>query len=192
MSYAEIYQPKNQTYASLYNGALILTASALLAISAQLSIQLPFSPVPITGQTLAVLLLAAALGKRRGLAAVTLYLAEGAAGLPVFAGGKAGWAVLLGPTGGYLMGFAAAAYLVGDLIQRGWDRNLWRAVSAMMLGNMVIYLAGLAWLSFFIQGSQLLALGLTPFLVGDALKISLAAVLLAASGMIKSARKAKN
>ncbi len=191
MSYAELYQPRKQTTASLYNGALILTASALIAISAQLSIHLPISPVPITGQTLAVLLLAAALGKRRGLAAVTLYLAEGAAGLPVFAGGKAGWAVIMGPTGGYLIGFAAATFLVGDLIQRGWDRNLWRTVLAMVLGNVVIYLAGLAWLSFFVQGSQVLALGLTPFLVGDALKISLAAILLAASGQIKPAPKVK-
>lgn len=191
MSYAELYQPRKQTTASLYNGALILTASALIAISAQLSIHLPISPVPITGQTLAVLLLAATLGKRRGLAAVTLYLAEGAAGLPVFAGGKAGWAVIMGPTGGYLIGFAAATFLVGDLIQRGWDRNLWRTVLAMVLGNVVIYLAGLAWLSFFVQGSQVLALGLTPFLVGDALKISLAAILLAASGQIKPAQKVK-
>lgn len=189
MSYAELYQPRKQSYASLYNGALVLTASALLAISAQLSVQLPFSPVPISGQTLAVLLLAAVLGKGRGLAAVMLYLAEGAAGLPVFAGGKAGWAVLLGPTGGYLIGFAAAAYLVGDLIQRGWDGNLWQAVLAMVLGNVVIYAAGLAWLSFFVQGSQVLALGLTPFVVGDALKISLAAVLLAASGQIKPSIK---
>lgn len=185
MSYAELYAPQKKISTTLYNLALILCANLLIALSAQLSFHLPFSPVPITGQTLTVLLLAALLGKKRGLAAILLYLGEGALGMPVFAGGQGGLGVLIGPTGGYLLGFAAATFLVGSLIDRGWDRRIWTSTLAMLLGNLVIYICGLAWLSTLVAPDQVLALGLYPFLVGDALKITLAAGVLAASGSRK-------
>lgn len=185
MSYAELYVPRERTYAAIYNLILTLSASLLIALSAQLSIRLPFSPVPITGQTFTVLLLAALLGKRRGMAAILLYLTEGALGLPVFASGKGGVAALLGPTGGYLVGFAAAMFLVGELVERGWDRKSWSSLLAMGMGNLVVYTFGLAWLSFYVGGRQVLSVGLYPFLPGDALKIGLAAAVLAISGTFK-------
>lgn len=185
MSYAELYQPTKKAQASLYNAGLILSASLLIAISAQLSIHVPFSPVPITGQTLTVLLIAALLGKKRGLAAVGLYLAEGAMGFPVFAGGKGGFTALLGPTGGYLIGFAAATYMVGALVLQGWDRSMITSGMAMVLGNLVIYLFGLTWLSFYVGAGKVIHLGLTPFLIGDVLKILLATAILATSGTFK-------
>ncbi len=114
-----------------------------------------------------------------------LYLAEGALGFPVFAGAKGGFAALLGPTGGYLAGFVAAAYLVAHLIELDWDRKAWTSALAMVLGNLLIYLCGLTWLSVFVSRDQVLALGLFPFLVGDGLKIILASGLLAFSGSVK-------
>ncbi|MFO8035160.1 MAG: biotin transporter BioY [Anaerolineales bacterium] len=185
MSYAELYQPTKKLHSTIYNALLVLSASLLIAISAQISIPIPFGPVPITGQTFTVLLIAAVLGKRRGIAAVTLYLTEGALGFPVFAGAKGGFAALLGPTGGYLAGFVASAYLVAHLVERGWDRKVWSSTLAMVLGNLAIYLCGLTWLSAFVGRDQVLALGLMPFLVGDGLKIILASGLLAISGTLK-------
>lgn len=185
MSYAKLYQPTKELHSTIYNAILILSASLLIAISAHISIPIPFSPVPITGQTFTVLLVGAVLGKRRGVAAVVLYLAEGAVGFPVFAGAKGGFAALLGPTGGYLAGFVASAYLVAHLVERGWDQRVGTSALAMVLGNLVIYLCGLIWLSVYVGGDQVFALGLLPFLVGDVLKITLASGLLALSGSVK-------
>lgn len=185
MSYAELYQPTRKLHSTIYNATLVISASLLIAFSAQISIPIPFSPVPITGQTFTVLLVGAVLGKRRGVAAVMLYLAEGALGFPVFAGARGGFAALLGPTGGYLAGFTASAYLVAHLIERGWDQRLWTSALAMILGNLLIYLCGLTWLSVFVSRDQVLALGLIPFLIGDALKIILASGFLAFSGSVK-------
>jgi len=165
--------------ALLYDAALILGGSLFIALSAQISIQLPFSPVPITGQTFAVLLVGALLGSRRGSLAVLAYIAEGVAGLPVFAGGAAGPARLIGPTGGYLVGFVAAAYLVGLLAERGWDRRIGATAAAMVLGNLVIYTIGALWLATFVGGlAQAVKLGVVPFIPGDVLKIVAAALLL--------------
>ncbi len=167
--------------------SLILLGSLLVAAFAQLSVPLPFSPVPITGQTFAVLLVGMALGSRRGALALAAYLAEGAAGLPVFALGKSGLSVLLGTDGGYLVGFVIAAWLVGLLAERGFDRTLLATFGAMVLGNAVIYLCGLVWLSKFpfvsgwVGETGLLTLGMTPFLIGDAIKAFLAALLLPAA-----------
>ncbi len=156
---------------------LVVGFSLFVALTARISIELSFTPVPITGQTLGVLLTGALLGSRRGALALLVYLAEGAAGLPVFAGGAAGFARLLGPTGGYLLAYPLAAGLVGLLAERGWDRSIWRAGMTMLLGNLLIYLIAVPWLSWFV-GSLTLALakGMLPFIVGDALKIALAAV----------------
>ena len=179
MVYADLLRPTMRRSALLYDAALVLGASLVIALSAQVAIQLPFSPVPITGQTMAVLLVGALLGSRRGALAVLAYIAEGLAGLPVFAGGAAGLARLFGPTGGYLVGFVAAAFLVGRLAERGWDRRFGTTLAAMTLGNLVIYGVGAVWLAVFVGGlSRAWSLGVLPFLPGDAIKIVLAAVLL--------------
>lgn len=156
--------------------ALILVGSWLVALFAQ--IQIPLWPVPITGQTFGVLLIGALLGSRRGTLSLLAYLAQGAAGLPFFAGSAAGIAVLAGPTGGYLVGFVAAAYVVGWLSERGWDRRFATAVAAMLVGNLVIYTFGLSWLVHFVGRETLLQAGLLPFLPGDLAKILLAALVL--------------
>ena len=128
---------------AFYDLALILAGSALIALSAQVAFPLPFSPVPVTGQTFGVLLVASLLGRARGTAAVLAYLAEGAAGLPVFAGAAAGPAKLIGPTGGYLTGFVLGAYVCGWLAERGWDRTPFKTTISMILGNIAIFVVAL-------------------------------------------------
>jgi biotin transport system substrate-specific component len=164
----------------LWKLVLVLAGSALIALAAQVRIPLPFSPVPVTGQTFAVLLVAAALG-RLGLASVIAYLIEGAIGLPVFAGGGFGVATIVGPTGGYLIGFALAAALVGSAVERGWDRHLVTALAAMLLGEVAIYACGLAWLARFALPVPLLDAGLLPFIPGDMVKLALASLALPAA-----------
>jgi len=160
---------------------LVVAGSLLTAALAQLAVRLPFTPVPVTGQTLGVLLVGAALGARRGAASMALYLAEGAAGLPVFAGGTAGPLVLLGPTSGYLFGFVPAAFVVGLLAERGLDRRLPGAILAFAAGTAVIFVCGLGRLAGVVGPEAVLAAGLWPFLPGAAIKIALAASLLPAT-----------
>jgi biotin transport system substrate-specific component len=155
---------------------LIVGASVVTALAAQLAVPVPWSPVPITGQTFAVLLSGAVLGVRRAFAAQVLYLIEGAAGLPVFAGGGAGVVKFMGPTGGYLISFPFAAALTGALAERGWDRRFAGMLAAMLLGSAVIFALGLAQLSRFVPREQLLVAGLLPFLPGDLVKSTLAAL----------------
>lgn len=157
--------------------SLAVIGSLLLAASAKL--QVPFWPVPMTLQTLVVLLIGAAYGWRLGLATVMLYLAQGAMGLPVFAGAAAGPAYFAGPTGGYLVGFALAAVMVGGLVD--WQRNVLTAGLALMLGIGVIYGCGVAWLSVLIGWEKALAAGVVPFLPAEALKVALAAALVPAA-----------
>ena len=152
---------------------LVVAGSLFVAVCSR--IEIPIQPVPITGQTLAVLLLGALLGTKRGSIAVVGYLGLGAGGLPVFAGGVSGAARLVGPTAGYLLGFVAAAVVVGWLSERGWDRRIGTTALAMVAGNLVIYLFGVAWLAQFVGWQRVLSLGVLPFLVGDAVKIGLAA-----------------
>ncbi|MBM3314220.1 biotin transporter BioY [candidate division WOR-3 bacterium] len=178
MSCAEVLRPTALRQRALYDALLLAGAASFIALSARLALRLPFSPVPVTGQTLAVLLVGAAFGARRAGLTVVLYLLQGAVGMPVFAGGGAGPAWLLGPTGGYLLGFPPAAMLVGFLADRGWDRRVETTLLSMAAGNLVIYLCGLAWLARFVPGERLLAAGLLPFLPGDALKAAVAALLL--------------
>lgn len=160
------------------NLALLLGASLFIALLAQVRVPLLFTPVPITGQTLAVLLVGAALGSRRGALAVLLYLAEGLAGLPVFAGGGSGLAHLLGPTGGYLVGFVAAAWVAGFMAEQGWDRRGRTAWLVFLLAEVALYLPGLAWLALFVGPQRVLVLGLAPFVLGDVLKALIAGALL--------------
>ena len=158
--------------------SLIVAFSLLTALSAWVSIPLPGTPVPITGQTFAVLLTGALLGPRLGLASILLYLAEGAVGLPVFHGGTSGPAVLAGPTGGYLIAYPFAAALVGALAERGWDRKPITMLLAMLLGSALIYAGGVGWLAHFAGWRPAIFGGMIPFLPGDALKALLAAGLL--------------
>lgn len=154
---------------------LVAAGSVLMALSAKL--QVPMWPVPMTMQTFAVLVIGMAYGARLGGLTLLAYLAEGAIGLPVFASG-AGLAYLAGPTGGYLVGFAVAATLVGSLGTRGWDRSIAGTLAAMTLGTAVIFGLGVAWLSTLIGFEAALANGVMPFLVGAAFKIALAAAVL--------------
>ena len=157
---------------------LMVLGSVLLAISAKVSV--PFYPVPMTMQTLVVLALGVAYGWRLGLATVALYLVEGAAGLPVFTSG-AGLAYMLGTTGGYMLGFLPAVAITGFLAERGWDRNALGTAAAMLLGNVAIYALGLLWLGNVIGWDKpVLQYGLTPFVLGDLVKIVLAVVVLPA------------
>jgi biotin transport system substrate-specific component len=173
LTLADVAMPRAGT---LMNLLLIAGASVVTALAAQIAIPLPGSPVPITGQTWAVLLSGAVLGARRAFLAQALYLAEGAAGLPVFAGLSGGAAVLAGPTAGYLIAFPFAAAVTGALAERGWDRRFLTMTAAMLLGSVVIFGLGLANLSRFVPGGQLLAAGLLPFIPGDIVKSSLAAL----------------
>ena len=161
---------------------LIVSGSLLLAALAQIEIPLPFTPVPITGQTLGVLLIGAALGSKRGTTTIILYITEGAIGLPVFSGGASGLGILTGATAGYLVGFVGAAYVIGLLAERGLERSARTSLIPFLAGTIVIYVCGIAWLSTMVGGiSKAIALGVTPFLLGDAIKLILAALLLPAA-----------
>ncbi|HEY0935972.1 MAG TPA: biotin transporter BioY [Trebonia sp.] len=161
-------------------GVTILLGAGLTAAAAQVSFPVPGSPVPVTGQTFAVLLTAAALGPARGLAAQALYLITGLAGLPVFAAAGHGPGVVFGASGGYLVGFLAAALIAGYGARRGADRSPWRTLVLFAVASAVIYLAGTAWLCLDTGMSVRagISAGVTPFVPGDAAKALLAAGLL--------------
>ncbi len=161
----------------LLDAVLVVVFSAFVALTAQVS--LPLLPVPLTLQTLGVLFTGAVLGSKRGTLALLLYVAEGAIGLPVFAGGLSGIGVLIGPTGGYLVGFIVAAGIVGLLAERGWDRRLIWAALAMVVGNLVIYAFGVAWLTVIVGDLRTaLVQGMLIFIIGDLIKIVVAALAL--------------
>jgi biotin transport system substrate-specific component len=157
--------------------ALVIGAAALVGVLAQVSIHLSFTPVPITGQTLGVLLSGAALGWKRGALAMGLYGLAGLVGVPWFAGHTHGY---VGASFGYVVGFVLAAAVCGFLAERSADRKLVRSVPAMAIGEVVMYTVGVVWLglSLHVGPSKAIALGLTPFLAGDAMKAALAAALL--------------
>lgn len=157
---------------------MIAAGVAFLALLAQVRVQI--GPVPFTGQTLGVLLLGAAYGARLGALTTVGYALLGVVGLPLFAGGASGFAYLMGPTGGYLIGFVLAATLLGALAERGWDRSYGLTALAMLAASAVVYLAGLTWLTAALGGDlgAAVSAGLLPFLVGDAVKLGLAVVLL--------------
>jgi len=156
--------------------AVVVAGAALVTALAQVSV--PLAPVPVTAQTLGVLFVGGWLGFRRGTAAVALYLGAGLCGLPVFASGAAGPLVFAGPTGGYLIGFVAAAGTVGLLGEHGFLRTFPRALGVMVLATLPIYAFGLAWLAYYVPRGTLLASGLWPFVAFDAAKAALAAALL--------------
>ena len=169
--------------------SLVFVFSLLTALAAQIVI--PVGPVPITAQTFAVLLTGALLGSRLGAMAMIVYLIEGASGLPFFYGGHGGITHLLGPTGGYLVAFPAAAFITGAFAENGWDKRFLTAVAAMAAGSLIIMAAGWAWFSFVTHTAPGAAFKLTvaPFLIGDVIKILLAAAVLP-SGWALLKRKA--
>jgi biotin transport system substrate-specific component len=184
--------PSRVRRAWIYRVALALAGSWLIAGLAQVQIRLPFTPVPVTGQTLGVLLVGASLGSALGALSLVLYLAQGALGLPFFAGGTGGLELLRASsaTGGYLLGFVAAATVVGALAERGWDRDLRGAISAMFLGEVVLYLVAIPWLihALGVGLERAIVLGLAPFVVGDALKLFVAAGALPAAWRVVGGR----
>jgi biotin transport system substrate-specific component len=161
--------------------AAMLAVGGTLLLAASAKVQVPFYPVPMTLQSLAVLVIGAAYGARLAAATVALYLAEGLIGLPVFAGFVAGPAYMAGPTGGYLVGFLAAAALVGWLAERGWDRDWLRLIAAMILGHVALFAPGFLWLAAPLGVERAWAVGVAPFYAATALKTLLAAALVGAA-----------
>lgn len=157
---------------------LVIGFSLLTALAAQIVI--PIGPVPITGQTFAVLLTGALLGSRLGAMAMIAYLIEGASGLPFFAGGHFGLAHLVGPTGGYLVAFPAAAFITGAFAEHGWDRKFFTAAAAMAIGSIVIIVCGSSWFALLTHTRILTVfkVSVLPFIPGDIIKILLAAAVL--------------
>jgi biotin transport system substrate-specific component len=165
--------------------ALVVAFSLLTALAAQVVVPLPWTPVPLTGQTFAVLLTGALLGSRLGALALAAYLVEGAVGLPFFRAGAGGAGHFFGPTGGYLLAFPAAAFVTGLLAERGWDKRFLTAAAAMALGSLVILAGGWAWLTIlFRTAGEAFRLGVAPFIAGDLVKIALAAAALPAGWAI--------
>lgn len=167
--------------------ALVVGFALLTAVLAQIEIKLSFTPVPITGQTLGVLLAGGALGSRLGAASQLVYWMLGLVGLPLYAGGAGGWTNGTGATMGYLVGFVVAAGAIGYLAERRQDRNVAGSWSAMALGSIIIYVFGAGWLAHELNipiatgDTNALSLGVTPFLVGDLIKLLLAGALLPAA-----------
>ncbi|MFF5188134.1 biotin transporter BioY [Streptomyces sp. NPDC000345] len=156
--------------------ALVLGGAALTGLAAQIAVPVPGSPVPVTGQTFAALLVGTSLGVRRGVSALVVYALAGLAGLPWFAGGSSGVSVSFG----YILGMILASAAVGALARRGADRSVWRTAGAMLIGEAIIYAVGVPYLAYAadLPFSTAIAVGLTPFLIGDAIKAALAMGLL--------------
>lgn len=159
--------------------ALVVGFAALTAAAAQLTFHLPWTPVPITGQTFAVLASGTVLGVKRGGLSQLLYVVVGALGAPVYASGAGGWSAATGATGGYLIGFVLAAALVGALADRRQDRSLLTSIPAMLAGSAVVYAIGVPWLAWKlgVSGTKAVELGMAPFLIGDAVKLVAAGAL---------------
>ncbi|HEQ72346.1 MAG TPA: biotin transporter BioY [Spirochaetia bacterium] len=183
-TYADILRPSARVRAFAYDVLLVVGASLLISLSNfVLRVPLGGTPVPITGQTFAVLFLSMLLGAKRAPAAVALYLFSGAAGLPFYSGGA-----LAGPTGGYLVGFFFAAVVVGFLAEQGMDKKHYTTIVAMVIGNIILYTFGLLWLSLYV-GDKVCIMGLFPYIPGDLFKIALAAGLLPLGWKLKEKLK---
>lgn len=168
----EVLFPGTRTFKSVL---LVLGGSFALALSAK--IQVPFWPVPITLQSMMVLLIGIASGSRLGALIILAYLAEGALGLPVFAGAAAGPAYLAGPTGGYLLGFLLGATFAGWATERGWGRDLFRTLPVMLLGHFLIVAPGMLWLGVLLGWNKAVAFGIAPFLLATLIKSALGAAM---------------
>ncbi len=179
---SEVFGPSEGASLRVKQAVLVILGVAALTLAAK--IRVPMWPVPITMQTFAVLTIGAAYGARLGLVTLLAYLAVGAAGVAVFTGESAGIAYMMGPTGGYLLGFAVAAGVMGWLAARGWDRSVGSMVGALLIGNAIIYAFGLPWMAYLFLADKgaawVMQWGMTNFLLGDALKLALAALLVPA------------
>jgi biotin transport system substrate-specific component len=180
MTIANLIWPTGNSLNALRCLVLALTGSLLIAISSK--IQIPFYPVPLTMQTFVILVLSIAYGWRLAAITLTLYLLEGALGLPVFAGTPekgVGLSYMFSSTGGYLLGFLVAAVFCGWMGDKGWDRNVFKMATAMFIGNTLIYIPGILWLGYLLGWDKpIIDWGLTPFILGDLTKIILAAVIM--------------
>ncbi len=169
---------KGGSHAFLREVVLAVLGALTIGVAAQAAIPLPWTPVPISLQTLALSLIGATMGSRRGVMTVLTYLLMGCMGLPVFAKGACGAAHLIGPTGGYLIGYIGTAWLTGFLVERGLSDRPWKVLIAMIAGQTLLFSLGLLWLAQFIGADRVLMAGLIPFLPGDAIKLSIAAMCL--------------
>lgn len=184
---ADLIRPELLRSVAVRNAVLVTAGAVLLAVASQIRIPLGFTPVPINGGTFAVMVIGAALGARRGGAAVALYLMAGMIGIPVYAGASGGVEVAFGATGGYLLGYFVAAVLIGAAAERGADRRVRSAIPAMLVGSVVIYTLGASWLAvsvgvpLFGWTDSAWSMGVAPFLAGDAVKLVLAGLALPAT-----------
>ncbi len=188
---ADVFRPCDRARGITFDAIIVICGSLLIGLSSQIKIYLLISPVPITGQTFAVLMIGALLGSRKSALAIIAFLVEGAAGLPVFAGGY-GLATFIGPTGGYLVGFIGAAFVVGKLAEKEWDRKILTTIAAMVAGEVVLYAFGVCWLAIMTNIRSALVIGLFPFIVGDILKVALAAAVLPAGWKLLNCLKTKD
>ncbi|GAA1895688.1 biotin transporter BioY [Streptantibioticus ferralitis] len=177
---ADLLPASSATRTRLRDAALVVGGAALTGLAAQLAVPVPGSPVPVTGQTFAALLVGTSLGARRGVLSLLLYAVAGVAGVPWFANGAHGAGLV---TFGYILGMVLASAAVGALARRGADRSVWRTAGAMLVGEAVIYAIGVPYLAIaaHLSFGQALSLGFTPYLIGDALKAALAMGLLPAA-----------
>lgn len=177
-----------RVHPAVRDATLVTAGVVLMALSAQVVVPLPFTPVPLTGQTFGALLLGGAFGAARAVTAFALYVMVGSAGAPVFASGESGVGVLSSPTAGYLAGMLLAVALVGWAAERGWDRRLLSSVGAMLAGSVVIYAVGAAWLAYALQvdAARAFTLGVEPFVIGDVVKLILAGAVLPAAWTLLS------
>jgi len=181
--------PSSRAYRLTMAFGLALIGSLFIAVSARL--QVPFFPVPMTMQTFAITLVAAAYGGRLAAATMLLYLAEGAFGLPVFANTPergVGLAYMVGPTGGYLVGYTLAAVAIGHLVDRGWAHSLWRLGAVMAVAMVPVYLLGALWLAQFTGFAAAFAVGVAPFVLGDVLKVALSVACVGAGRRVVARR----
>ena len=190
MALVQVMGPREGLGLAAKNAALVVLGVGLMICAAK--VRVPMWPVSMTMQTFAVLTLGAAYGARLGLVTLLTYIALGAAGVTVFTGDSAGLAYIAGPTGGYVVGFAAAAALVGALAERGWSRSVTGMIGALVLGNLAIYAVGLPWMAWLFGAEKgaawVFQWGIGNFLVGDALKLALAAMLLPAAWTLTGRR----
>jgi biotin transport system substrate-specific component len=182
--YADLVRPVNPRLARVFDASLVAGFSLLIALSAQVAIPLPFTPVPVTLQTFAVILTGCLLGSGRGALAALAYVAEGSAGLPFFSGGTAGLSHLLGPTGGYLVGCVAAAFVAGLLVEGGFARRWAGLLVSLIAADLAVFLPGVIWLSAFTGADKAIALGFFPFVAGDALKVAVAWGILTGAALV--------
>jgi biotin transport system substrate-specific component len=184
--YADLVRPASPALARVFDAALVAGFSLLIALSAQVAIPLPFTPVPVTLQTFAILLTGCLLGSGRGALAAAAYVAEGSLGLPFFSGGTAGIAHLFGPTGGYLVGCVAAALIAGLFAERGSTTKPAGLLLTLVVADLVVFLFGVPWLGAFTGTGKAVALGFLPFLAGDALKVAAAWSILMAAALVSA------